>query len=86
MRHITPARLDALDDLLADLRLQPALKEKKRGVFYRKSRAFLHFHEDGEEIYADLRIEGLDFDRYRCTSKKEQKELLKKIRSGVNGG
>ena len=32
----------------------PGLIEKKRGVFYRKSRAFLHFHEDPKGMFADL--------------------------------
>ena len=46
MRHATTPALDRLEPLLAGLRHIPGLREKSRGVFYRKSSAFLHFHED----------------------------------------
>ena len=59
MRHVTPDALDQLEPLLERLREIPELREKKRGVFYRKSKAFLHFHEDPAGLFADLR-KGLD--------------------------
>ncbi|MFI4965317.1 MAG: hypothetical protein ACHP9T_08120 [Caulobacterales bacterium] len=54
MRHAREADLDRLEPLLAQVRTLPGLTEKKRGVFYRKSRAFLHFHEDPKGLFADL--------------------------------
>jgi hypothetical protein len=54
MRHARDADLDRLEDLLAQIRTLPDLKEKKRGVFYRKSRGFLHFHEDPTGMFADI--------------------------------
>ncbi|HZZ68758.1 MAG TPA: hypothetical protein VFE18_11360 [Phenylobacterium sp.] len=54
MRHARDQDLDRIDDLLAQLRALPGLTEKKRGVFYRKSKAFLHFHEDPKGLFADL--------------------------------
>ena len=54
MRHARDQDLDRLEDLLAELRTLPGLTEKKRGVFYRKSHAFLHFHEDPKGLFADL--------------------------------
>jgi hypothetical protein len=54
MRHARDADLDRLEDLLAQVRTLPGLKEKKRGVFYRKSRGFLHFHEDPKGMFADI--------------------------------
>lgn len=54
MRHARDEDLDRLEDLLAELRTLPGLKEKKRGVFYLKSRAFLHFHEDPKGLFADI--------------------------------
>ena len=54
MRHARDQDLDRLEDLLVKLRALPGLTEKKRGVFYRKSRAFLHFHEDPKGMFADL--------------------------------
>jgi hypothetical protein len=79
MRHITPESLDRLEALLEGLRKLEGLKEKKRGVFYRKSRAFLHFHEDPEGLFADVRLDGVDFDRYRVTTRAEQRTLVARI-------
>ncbi len=56
MRHATPAALDRLEPLLNELRTLSALKERSRGTFYRGSRAFLHFHEHGGALFADLRL------------------------------
>jgi hypothetical protein len=54
MRHARDSDLDRLEELLIQLRTLPGLTEKKRGVFYRKSRAFLHFHEDPKGMFADI--------------------------------
>jgi hypothetical protein len=54
MRHARDQDLDRVEDLLVQLRTLPGLLEKKRGVFYRKSRAFLHFHEDPKGMFADI--------------------------------
>jgi hypothetical protein len=54
MRHARDADLDGIEALLAQVRTLPGLKEKKRGVFYWKSRGFLHFHEDPKGMFADL--------------------------------
>ena len=55
MKHAGPAALDALEDLLAAIRARDGLTEKARGVFYRKGKAWLHFHEDPAGLFADLR-------------------------------
>lgn len=79
MRHVTAAGLDELDDVLSELRSVDGLKEKSRGVFYRGSRAFLHFHEDPSGLYADVRLDA-DFERMRVTTKAERKRLLSVVR------
>ena len=79
MRHATAAGLDELDDVLSELRGVDGLKEKSRGVFYRGSRAFLHFHEDPSGLYADVRLDA-DFERMRVTTKAERKRLLSIVR------
>jgi len=78
MRHATAEGLDQVEPLLAQLRLVPGLVEKNRGTFYRKSRAFLHFHEDPSGLYADVRF-GQDFERVRVESDAEQQALLSRI-------
>jgi hypothetical protein len=79
VRHITPERLDAMDELLARLREVRGLTERSRGVFYRGSRAFLHFHEDGDDVYADVRLDGVEFDRRRVTTPAEQRRLVSAV-------
>ncbi|HEY2356639.1 MAG TPA: hypothetical protein VGH86_04260 [Phenylobacterium sp.] len=54
MRHARDADLDRIEDLLVQIRTLPGLTEKKRGIFYRKSRGFLHFHEDPKGMFADI--------------------------------
>ena len=76
MRHITPAKLGTIEELLERLRTIDLLVERSPGVFYIRSRAFLHFHEDGDDVYADVRLSGDGFDRRRVTTKREQQQLV----------
>jgi hypothetical protein len=75
MKHAGGESLDILEPLLAKVRLQPELKEKKRGSFYRKGRAWLHFHEDPKGLFADLRYPD-DWVRLRVSDPAEQAALL----------
>ena len=83
MKHVTDTGLDELDDLLVGLRGVDGLREKSRGVFYRGSRAFLHFHEDPSGLYADVRLDGAEFERMRVATKAEQKRLLSRVRAAL---
>jgi hypothetical protein len=85
MKHAGPAALDKLEPLLKELRRHPGLKEKSRGAFYRGSRAFLHFHEHGEEFYADMRLTD-DFERFPATKDKERKALLRLVARALGDG
>jgi len=78
MRHAADTALDGLEDLLAAIREQPGLIEKKRGVFYRKSRAFLHFHEDPAGLFADVRP-GNTWLRMPVNTARECRVLLREI-------
>ncbi|HLW45361.1 MAG TPA: hypothetical protein VKR78_04030 [Acidimicrobiales bacterium] len=75
MRHAGADALDELEPLLEELRRIPGLVERSRGVFYSRSRAFLHFHEDPTGLYADVRV-GDDFERFAVTSAAEHRRLL----------
>jgi hypothetical protein len=83
VRHITPARLGTIDDLLAELRAVDGLVERTPGAFYFRARGFLHFHEDGDDLYADVRLTGDEFDRMRVTTKREQQRLAAAVRRTV---
>ena len=76
MKHASVAALNSLSELLEQIRAKEGIKEKSLGIFYRKSKAFLHFHEDPAGLFADLRV-GADFDRYPVNTKREWKELLR---------
>lgn len=77
MKHASPSALDRLESLLAELRALPGLTERSRGVFYRKGRAFLHFHEDPTGLFADIRdSSGVDFERIDVTADPGRRWLL----------
>jgi hypothetical protein len=54
MRHARDQDLDRIEGLIDQVRTLSGLVEKKRGVFYRRSRGFLHFHEDPKGMFADI--------------------------------
>jgi hypothetical protein len=86
MKHAGSSALDALEPLLARLRAFPSLKEKTRGVFYLKSRAFLHFHEDPTGLWADIRAPGAaDFDRLRADDEASQRSLMAQVEAALAG-
>jgi hypothetical protein len=82
MKHATSAALAELSGLLDQIRIRDGLKEKKLGTFYRKSKSFLHFHEDPAGLFADLSV-GADFDRYPVNSRQEWSVLLAAIDRAV---
>jgi hypothetical protein len=75
VKHAGQDALDRLEPLLEESRSVSGLVEKKRGVYYRNFRAFLHFHEDPSGLYADIRV-GEDFERYRVETPQERATLL----------
>jgi hypothetical protein len=77
MKHATEQTLLELTPLLDELRKRP-MREKKLGIFYVKSKSFLHFHEDPSGLYADLRV-GVDFERFPVNTKTQQTAFLKAI-------
>ena len=83
MRHAREAALDELEPLLTRLRDVPGLTERTRGVFYKKSKAFLHFHEDPTGLYADVRLTA-DFERFRAQTPAEQESLLVKVVAAID--
>jgi hypothetical protein len=84
MKHAGPSALDALEPLLRRLRGLGGLREKSRGIFYLKSRAFLHFHEDPTGLYADIRApDGGDFDRLKMESPEAEAALVARAEAAL---
>jgi hypothetical protein len=85
VRHATDDDLDHVESVLVELRKLPQLRERRRGYFSRGSKAFLHFHEDAGDLYADVRL-GSEFERMRVTSPEEQTGFLSRVRDALTGG
>jgi len=75
VKHAGTGALEALSDLLASLRNRADLVEKRPGIFYRRGKAFLHFHEDRAGLFADLRDAG-DWRRLPVNNSEERAKLL----------
>jgi hypothetical protein len=77
MRHARPEDLDRIEPLLEQVRAFGLLMEKKRGVFYLKSRSFLHFHEDPKGMFADVGIS--DFERIQVDDADGAAKVLARV-------
>jgi hypothetical protein len=82
MKHAGRDALSTLAPLLRQLRRQSSLVERTPGSFYRKSKAYLHFHEDTSGMYADVKLNGTDFTRMRVTTPEEQARFMSLIAKG----
>jgi hypothetical protein len=81
MKHAGAVDLVEIEPLLAQLRQMDGLVERRPGIFYRRSRAFLHFHEDPSGMYADVRlVEDEDFVRLRVQTGQERARLLREFK------
>ena len=78
MKHASAETLQQLSDLLDQIRQRQGLKEKKFGIFYCKSKSFLHFHEDPAGLFADI-SSGDKFRRYPANTTRERQALLTAI-------
>lgn len=70
MKHASEKSLEKITDLLIAIRKFSGLQEKKTGIFYRKGKAYLHFHESADgELYADIRLTtDADFVRHNVSA------------------
>lgn len=80
MKHATLETLVRYKPLLKKISAIEGLKEKKTGVYYVKSKAFLHFHEDDGDLFADVRLNPPEFDRLPATTARDQDSLIAAIK------
>jgi len=80
VKHATPVALDAIAGLLDELRAIDGLTERKRGVFYRGSSAFLHFHEDPAGFFADAKVAPA-WVRFDVTTAAQRRALVREVRT-----
>jgi len=83
VKHAGAETLAQLKPLIASLRQVSGLREQKTGIFYRGSRAFLHFHEDPAGLFADVRLSET-FERFEVTTTQQQQALVRRIQDSVN--
>jgi hypothetical protein len=83
MKHAGAEALSTLGVLLEQLRAMPGLKERRPGIFYRGSVAFVHFHEDPAGLFADAKLVGKEFTRFAVGSKCEQVAFVQRIRAAL---
>lgn len=83
MKHATASTLKSLTPVLNALRDLPALQEKRPGIFYLRSNAFLYFHEDAAGLFADAKFHGIDFERLPVNTLEEQAALLLRVKRTV---
>jgi hypothetical protein len=79
MKHAGEAALDSIEPLLTELRRLEGIRERKPGVFYKKSSAFIHFHEDPAGIFADVRRER-EWLRLPVNTPSERRQLVRLVR------
>ncbi|MEM7120874.1 MAG: hypothetical protein AAF563_06340 [Pseudomonadota bacterium] len=84
MKHAGQASLDRLETMLDQLRGFDGITERKRGIFYQKSKAFLHFHEDDADLFCDVRLaHDADFERFPVTTFRQQQDVLKRVKQAL---
>jgi hypothetical protein len=81
VKHAGASALNRIEPLLREIRNMSGFTEKRRGVFYLKSRAALHFHEDAAGLFADPRLPGdTDFERLKIDQLSDQRTPLARLR------
>jgi hypothetical protein len=85
MKHAGPEALSTIDGLVGEIRGHEGLVERSPGAFYRKGRAFLHFHEDPSGLHADMRP-GAAWERLRVETGAERQALLSRLGEALSKG
>ena len=78
MKHAQENILNKFNNQIDKLRQLEKLTEKKKGIFYKKSSAFLHFHQDNNILFADLKISN-NWLRFRTEENQEWNILLEEV-------
>lgn len=83
MKHASASTLQSLKPLLDALRGFGTLVERRPGIFYLRSDAFLHFHEDPAGLFADVKLDRIHFERLAVVTAADQAELLRRVGGAV---
>jgi hypothetical protein len=73
--------LRTLLPLLRQLREIKGLKETQPGTFHARRDAFMHFHDEGGVLHAELKKPGgSGFDRFALATPADQRKLVEEAR------
>jgi len=86
MKHAGADTLHRLAPLLQRLRAIPGLTERKPGIFYLRASAFLHFHEDPAGIFADVKLDGVAFERFALRGPEDGAALCERVAAVLSAG
>jgi hypothetical protein len=77
MAHAGPEALAKIQELIRQLRGIAQVREKQPGIFYLLGQAFVHFHDVGGKLSADLKkVSGTGFDAYPVDTAPEQRKFI----------
>ena len=79
--------LEALEPWFVDVRALgiPGLVEKANGAFYQRRNGILHFHEDGDGVYADVKVAG-EWERVGIDTAAGKRKVLSMLRQEYVAG
>jgi hypothetical protein len=83
MARAKKATLQALDswlDYVRNLGIE-GLVEKKNGAFYQRRIGILHFHEDEDGVYADVKLDG-DWKRVPINDPEGKQQVIRLLMRG----
>jgi hypothetical protein len=79
MKALNPSTLHSLNPLLEVLRAHPALREVRPAEFAVDDKDFVHFHEDSDGVFADVRLKEEGRVHMPVSSPAQQAEFLERI-------
>jgi hypothetical protein len=84
VKHLGREAWAKIDPFLEQLRAVPGLKNpKSRANFHYKSKAFLHFHDDPEGLFVDVKLDGKNWTRMNATTAAGKKQILAAVLRAV---
>ena len=84
MKHAGEEALRRLQPLLARIRALEGVREKARGIFYRGSSPFVHFHEDPAGLFGDVR-DADGWTRFPVDTAAQRQALVARVRGLLTG-
>ena len=79
MKALKASTLHSLSPVLDVLRTHPALREVRPAEFALDGKEFVHFHEDSDGLFADVRLKNEGRVHMPVSSPAEQAEFLERI-------